>query len=453
MNDTIATISTSLGVGAISIIRVSGPEAIEIVSKIFTKDLSNVSSHTINYGYIKDKNNIIDEVLVSLMKAPKTYTKEDLVEINCHGGIATTNKILELLIQKGCRLAEPGEFTKRAFLNGRIDLVQAEAVNSLLNATTDISRKQAINELKGNNSDIIRKLRDKLIQMISNIEVNIDYPEYEDIEVLTNDKILPQLKEYLSNLESIISTSKEGRIIKEGINVALIGKPNVGKSSLLNTLLEEEKAIVTNIAGTTRDIVEGQISISGILLNLIDTAGIRDTDNIIEQIGVEKSKKVINNCNLILLIFNNNDVLTSEDKEIFNYVKSTNKPIIIVINKVDLDTKLDKKLLSNDYKIVEISTKTKEGIIDLKDAIKETFNLEKIITEDVNYLFNSRSVGLLEKSKDKIIEAINDINNNYPIDIVELEIKSAWEILGEIIGETYTEELIDNLFSRFCLGK
>lgn len=453
MNDTIATISTALGVGAISIIRVSGPESIEIVNKIFTKDLLNIESHTINYGYIKDDENIIDEVLVSLMKAPKTYTREDLIEINCHGGIATTNKILELLIKNGCRLAEPGEFTKRAFLNGRIDLVQAEAVNSLLNATTDISRKQAINELQGNNSNLIKELREKLIQMISNIEVNIDYPEYEDIEELTNSKILPKLKDYLSNLETIISKSKEGRVIKEGINVALIGKPNVGKSSLLNTLLEEEKAIVTNIAGTTRDIVEGQINISGVVFNLIDTAGIRDTDNVIEQIGVEKSKKVIKDCNLILLIFNNNDILTDEDKEIFNYVKETNKPIIIIINKVDLETKLNKEYLSNDYKIVEISTKTKEGINNLKEAIKETFNLEKIITDDINYSFNSRSIGLLEKSKDKIVAAINAINDNYPVDIVELEIKSAWEILGEIIGETYTEELLDNLFSRFCLGK
>ena len=453
MNDTIATISTALGVGAISIIRVSGPESIEIVNKIFTKDLLNIESHTINYGYIKDDENIIDEVLVSLMKAPKTYTREDLIEINCHGGIATTNKILELLIKNGCRLAEPGEFTKRAFLNGRIDLVQAEAVNSLLNATTDISRKQAINELQGNNSNLIKELREKLIQMISNIEVNIDYPEYEDIEELTNSKILPKLKDYLSNLETIISKSKEGRIIKEGINVALIGKPNVGKSSLLNTLLEEEKAIVTNIAGTTRDIVEGQINISGVVFNLIDTAGIRDTDNVIEQIGVEKSKKVIKDCNLILLIFNNNDILTDEDKEIFNYVKETNKPIIIIINKVDLETRLNKEYLSKDYKIVEISTKTKAGINDLKETIKETFNLEKIITDDINYSFNSRSIGLLEKSKDKIVAAINAINDNYPVDIVELEIKSAWEILGEIIGETYTEELLDNLFSRFCLGK
>ena len=289
--------------------------------------------------------------------------------------------------------------------------------------------------------------------MISNIEVNIDYPEYEDIEELTNSKILPKLKDYVSNLETIISKSKEGRIIKEGINVALIGKPNVGKSSLLNTLLEEEKAIVTNIAGTTRDIVEGQINISGIVFNLIDTAGIRNTDNVIEQIGVEKSKKVIKDCNLILLIFNNNDILTDEDKEIFNYVKETNKPIIIIINKVDLETRLNKEYLSKDYKIVEISTKTKAGINDLKETIKETFNLEKIITDDINYSFNSRSIGLLEKSKDKIVAAINAINDNYPVDIVELEIKSAWEILGEIIGETYTEELLDNLFSRFCLGK
>ena len=454
MNDIIVAISTALGKGAISIVRLSGEGSIKLVNSVFKgKNLEEVDSHTINYGHIIDNDEVIDEVLISVMKAPKTYTMEDVVEINCHGGIAATNKILELMILKGARLAEAGEFTKRAFLNGRIDLVEAEAVMDVINAKTETARKGAINQLEGRLSSIIRKFRQNILELLANIEVNIDYPEYEDIEELTNSKILPKLKDYVSNLETIISKSKEGRIIKEGINVALIGKPNVGKSSLLNTLLEEEKAIVTNIAGTTRDIVEGQINISGVVFNLIDTAGIRNTDNVIEQIGVEKSKKVIKDCNLILLIFNNNDILTDEDKEIFNYVKETNKPIIIIINKVDLETRLNKEYLSKDYKIVEISTKTKEGINDLKETIKETFNLEKIITDDINYSFNSRSIGLLEKSKDKIVAAINAINDNYPVDIVELEIKSAWEILGEIIGETYTEELLDNLFSRFCLGK
>ena len=335
MDDTIVAISTSLGVGAISIIRLSGEDSINIVNKIFKgKDLTTVPTHTIHYGYIVDNNEIIDEVLVSIMRTPKTYTKENIVEINCHGGISTTNKVLELVLSNGARLAEPGEFTKRAFLNGRIDLVEADGIMNLISSKTETSRKMSINELSGKVSSLITSIRDDLIQIISNIEVNIDYPEYEDIEVLSNEKILPSINKIKDTLIKTIKESENGRIINEGINVGIIGRPNVGKSSLLNSLLEEQKAIVTDIEGTTRDIVEGQIKLNGVLLNIIDTAGIRETDNIVEQIGVEKSYEIIDKSDLIIFLLNNNEPLTKEDLELYNKIK--NKTHIIVLNKTDL---------------------------------------------------------------------------------------------------------------------
>ena len=322
MDDTIVAISTSLGVGAISIIRLSGEDSINIVNKIFKgKDLTTVPTHTIHYGYIVDNNEIIDEVLVSIMRTPKTYTKENIVEINCHGGISTTNKVLELVLSNGARLAEPGEFTKRAFLNGRIDLVEADGIMNLISSKTETSRKMSINELSGKVSSLITGIRDDLIQIISNIEVNIDYPEYEDIEVLSNEKILPSINKIKDTLIKTIKESENGRIINEGINVGIIGRPNVGKSSLLNSLLEEQKAIVTDIEGTTRDIVEGQIKLNGVLLNIIDTAGIRETDNIVEQIGVEKSYEIIDKSDLIIFLLNNNEPLTKEDLELHNSIK------------------------------------------------------------------------------------------------------------------------------------
>ena len=331
MNDTIAAISTALGTGAISIIRVSGDDSINVVNKIFKgKDLTKVMSHTINYGYIAYNNEIIDEVLVSIMKSPKTFTKEDIVEINCHGGIATTNKVLELLLTNGARLAEPGEFTKRAFLNGRIDLINAEGVMDLINSKTEKNRQISINKLNGKASNLIKELREKLIKIISNIEVNIDYPEYEDIEVLTNEKILPKVMTFKNDLEKIIKDSEDGKIINEGINVGIIGKPNVGKSSLLNALLEEEKAIVTDIEGTTRDIVEGKINLGGIILNIIDTAGIRETDNLVEKIGVEKSMEIIDKVDLIIFVLNNNEFISEEELKILDKIKDKN--CIILIN-------------------------------------------------------------------------------------------------------------------------
>ena len=446
MNDTIAAISTALGVGAISIIRVSGDDSINIVNKIFKgKDLTKVKSHTINYGYIIDNREIIDEVLVSVMKSPKTFTKEDIVEINCHGGVATTNRVLELLLTNGARLAEPGEFTKRAFLNGRIDLINAEGVMDLINAKTEKNRQISINKLNGKASNLVKELREKLIKIISNIEVNIDYPEYEDIEVLTNEKILPEIITFKNDLEKIIKDSEDGKIINEGI----IGKPNVGKSSLLNALLEEEKAIVTDIEGTTRDIVEGKINLGGLILNIIDTAGIRETDNLVEKIGVEKSMEIIDKVDLIIFVLNNNEAITEEEIKILNKIKDKNS--IVVINKIDLEKKI--KLTNYNKKIIEISVKDNIGLEELKNEIKRIYNIEGIDTKDMTYLSNARSISLLKQSLLKISTSIKNIEENAPIDIVELDLKNAWELLGKIIGETYSDELLDELFSRFCLGK
>lgn len=447
MEDTITAISSALGVGAISIIRISGDKSIEIINKIFDKDLTNALTHTIHYGHILDKDEIIDEVLVSVMKAPRTFTKEDIIEINCHGGINTTNKVLELVLSNGARLAEPGEFTKRAFLNGRIDLTQADGIMNLIEAKTDISRKMSINQLNGQVSNNIKSLRTELVDIISNIEVNIDYPEYEDIEVITTEKIKPQLLSIKEKIIKTIKKSEDGKIINEGIKIGIIGRPNVGKSSLLNTLLEEEKAIVTDIEGTTRDIVEGNIIINGIMCHIIDTAGIRETDNIVEKIGVNKSYDIINSSNLIIMILNNNEEMTEEEEELLNNIK--NKNHIIVVNKIDLENKLK----IDEKNVIKISIKENIGIEEIKNKISEIFNLDKIETNDMSYLSNARSISLLKQSLTKINECIENINNNVPIDIIELDIKECWNTLGQIIGETYTDELIDEIFSRFCLGK
>lgn len=448
MEDTIVAISSSAGAGAISIIRLSGSDALNIASKVFTKDLTEVDTHTMHYGYIKDGEEKIDEVLVSVMKSPKTFTREDIVEINCHGGLATTNKVLEILLENGARLAEPGEFTKRAFLNGRIDLLEAEATMDLISSRAESTRKISINTLTGETSNLIKDLRKELVQIISNIEVNIDYPEYEDIEVLTNNSILPSVKKFKEKLEDIIQKSEDSKIIKEGIKVGIIGKPNVGKSSLLNSLLEEEKAIVTDIPGTTRDIVEGSLVLGGIPLNIIDTAGIRRTEDTVEKIGVEKSLSIIDTADLIIYILNNNEEITEEEKELLNKIKDKKK--IIVVNKIDLETRLDKKKLDS---YIEISVKENIGVNKIKEEIKRLFSIGDIITNDVTYLSNARSIALLKKSLKSINEAEEEITINNPIDIVELSLKDAWSSLGEIIGETYTEELLDELFSRFCLGK
>ena len=447
MEDTIAAISTALGVGAISIIRVSGNDAINIVNKIFDKDITNVASHTIHYGHIITNNEIIDEVLVSIMLAPKTFTTEDVVEINCHGGISTTNKVLELVLSNGARLAEPGEFTKRAFLNGRIDLTQAEGIMNLIDSKTEVAREMSIKQLTGSVSNQISSLRTNLVNIISNIEVNIDYPEYEDIEVLTNEKIIPDINNIKDELIKIIKDAQNGKLINEGINIGIIGKPNVGKSSLLNALLEENKAIVTDIEGTTRDIVEGNFILNGIVCHIIDTAGIRETHDIVEKIGVNKSLEIIDKSDLVIFMLNNNEKLTNEEINLLDKIK--NKKHIIVINKIDLNN----KLTINNNDVIKLSIKENIGLDDLKNKIIELFNLGEITTNDMTYLSNARSISLLNKSLNIINESIENINNNIPIDIIEMDLKNCWNTLGEIIGETYTDELIDEIFARFCLGK
>ena len=448
MNDTICAISTAVGISAISIIRVSGNDAIDVVNKIFDKDLTKIKSHTINYGHIIENNEIIDEVMVSLMKAPKTFTKEDIVEINSHGSIATTNKILEILLNNGARLAEPGEFTKRAFLNGRIDLIEAESIMDLIEAKTDSQRKLAINGINGKISNLIKDIIKKLIDINANIEVNIDYPEYEDIEVVTKSNI-EEISKYINEeLNKLLKTSENGKIIKEGINTLILGRPNVGKSSILNKLIDEDKAIVTDIPGTTRDIVEGTLRVNGILLNIIDTAGIRDTHDVVEKIGVEKSINLIENADLVILVFNNNEKLTNDDLELLE--KTKNKKRIIVINKIDLEEKLEIDKI-NEENIVKLSALNNVDI--LKEKISDIYNLEELNNKDFTYLSNSREISLVKKAIKVSNNLSESLKNEVPIDILELDIKEICEILGEIIGESYDDKLIDTLFSNFCLGK
>lgn len=448
MDDTIAAISTAQGIGAISIVRVSGPEAIKIVNDIFSRNIMNALSHTIHYGFIMDNGEKVDEVLVSVMRAPRTFTVEDVVEINAHGGISTTNKILELLLLNGCRLAEPGEFTKRAFLNGRIDLTEAEGVMDLINSETDAARKMALNQVNGKVSSMISDLRDRLASIISNIEVNIDYPEYEDIAVVTIEDITTNLVSLEKDIIHILDESNNGEILKNGIKTVIIGKPNVGKSSLLNRLIGEEKAIVTSVKGTTRDNVEASISIDNIKLNLIDTAGIRDTEDVVESIGVDKSLKLIDEAELILFVLNYNEELSKDDLEILERLNGKN--YITIVNKIDLEKKIDDSNLKN---VIYVSALEDKNIDDIKLKVRELFNLEKIKTADLTYLTGARSTSILRKILNLIQDIKNGIDNNMPIDMLEIDLKNVWNLLGEIIGESYDDELLDQLFSRFCVGK
>lgn len=450
MNDTIVAISTALGVGAISIVRLSGKDAINIVNKCFEgKDLTKVDSHTIHYGFIKNETERIDEVLVSIMRAPKTYTTEDIVEINCHGGIITTKQVLETMINSGARLAEPGEFTKRAFLNGRIDLVESEAIMDLIESKSSEAKKMALSQLYGELSKLIISFRNRLKNLLSSIEVNIDYPEYYDIEVVTEEKIAKEIKFMKEELKKLIERSKSSSIIKNGIQTVILGRPNVGKSSILNKLLDEEKAIVTNVAGTTRDIVEGQTYIDGILIKFIDTAGIRKTNDIVEKIGVEKSLKAVEDADLIILVLNNNEELTAEDLEILE--KTKDKQRIIVINKKDLERNIN--LPENLENVVETDTNSIEGIDSLKSKIKEMFDLEKITTKDYTYLTNSRQISLITKAYQSILSAKKSLNESLPIDLIAIDLKECFDLLGQVIGISYTDEIIDNLFENFCVGK
>lgn len=447
MEDTICAISTSLG-GAISIVRVSGTNAIKIVNKLFsTKNLETAKSHTIHYGYIVNGTQKIDEVLVSVFKAPKTYTCEDIVEINCHGGISTTNKVLELLLTNGCRLAEGGEFTKRAFLNGRIDLIQAEAVSDLLSSTSDQARSLSLNQVKGDLSLKIKNIRNTILDLLANIAVNIDYPEYEDAEEVTIEILQSKIPNIINQLNNLLNTASSGQIIKNGINVSIVGRPNVGKSSLLNKLLQEDKAIVTDIAGTTRDIVEGSISLNGIRFNFTDTAGIRDTKDKVEKIGVNKSKQYLKSSDYIICVLNGAEQLTKDDQEILNALD--NDKSIIFVNKNDQQLKIDvvKK------NIIYGNTIDANGIDELKNKLIENFNLDKINSNDITYLSNARQISLVKQAKNTLEKVNDSLNELIPIDMLEIDIKKSYDLLGEITGETYQDELLDKLFENFCLGK
>lgn len=451
MEDTIVAIATAVGISALNIIKVSGKNSIIIVNKLFNgKDLTKVDSHTINYGFIVDKNEKIDEVLISVFKSPKSYTTEDVIEINCHGGITTTNKILELLIKNGCRLAEPGEFLKRAFLGGRIDLIEAESVGDLINSKTEEARKISLKGIEGKISNLIKTLRNEILSLIANIEVNIDYPEYEDAVVITGKLLKEKIKKIKKELEKILEKSENNKIILSGIKTGIIGLPNVGKSSLLNSLIEENKAIITNIPGTTRDIVEGSIIIDGIELKLIDTAGIRKTKNLVEEIGVKKSFEILKSSDLILFVLDNNKEISKEEKELI-YAVNKDK-LIIIVNKVDLERKINLKEL-NGFNVVEISLFNQTGTEELKKKIKELFNINKINQEDYTYLTNARQIGLLKKCINIIKDIEKALKENMEVDLIEIDIKNLWETLGEITGESYREELLDEIFSKFCLGK
>ncbi len=451
MDDTIVAIATAIGQSAINIIKLSGKKAIDIVNKNFKgKDLKKVESHTINYGHIIYNKEIIDEVLVSVFKAPKSYTTEDVVEINCHGGIAATNKILEIMLTSGARLAEPGEFIKRAYINGRIDLVEAESIQDLINSKTESARKMSIKGLDGTLSKLIKDLRSKILSINANIEVNIDYPEYEDAIEVTNENLTENIKIIIEELTKILNQSKNGKIIKNGINIGILGKPNAGKSSLLNKLLNEEKAIVTDIEGTTRDLVEGSILLNGIQVNFIDTAGIRKTNNYVEQIGVKKSYEVLEKADLLLLILDSSREISEIDKELLK--KAKNKETIVLLNKIDLNQKLEIDKIKN-YEIIKISVKENIGIEELKKTIISKFNLEKIANSDYTYLSNARQIALIKECV-KISKQIEKSNKNHTsVDLIEIDLKLLWEKLGEITGETYKDELLDEIFSKFCLGK
>lgn len=448
-DDVICAISTANTRSAISIVRLSGKGSIDIVNKIFRgKDLTKVKSHTVHYGYIYDGDQMLDEVLISVFKAPRTYTKEDVVEINCHGGVFVTNKVLELCIVKGARLAEPGEFTKRAFLNGRIDLTQAEAVMDVIDAKNKETLKMSNYGLRGDIKRIIQEFRSKILEIILKIEVNIDYPEYEDEEQITKEYLIPSIKENIEEIEIIIAKSENSIKIKEGITTAIIGKPNVGKSSILNALLRENKAIVTDIAGTTRDVVEGSVNIGGLTLNLIDTAGVRQTDDIIEQIGVLKTQEVLEKAELIILVFDYSSKLDSNDLKIINLTKD--KHVLTVINKKDLPQKIDLSLFDN---YIIISAFDEKDIETLEKTVKKVCDIQQIDDSEVKYVTSIRAITKLKKALQSLKEGLKALESGMPIDLASTDLRSAWQNLGEILGEVGSEELLDEMFSQFCLGK
>ncbi|AGM98601.1 tRNA uridine-5-carboxymethylaminomethyl(34) synthesis GTPase MnmE [Streptococcus iniae] len=451
--DTITAISTPLGEGAIGIVRLSGTDALNIAKKVFKgKDLASVASHTINYGHICDPmtQKVIDEVMVSVMLAPKTFTRENVVEINTHGGIAVTNDILQLLIKHGARMAEPGEFTKRAFLNGRVDLTQAEAVMDIIRAKTDKAMNIAVKQLDGSLSQLINSTRQEILNTLAQVEVNIDYPEYDDVEEMTTALMREKTHEFQTLLENLLRTAKRGKILREGLSTAIIGRPNVGKSSLLNNLLREEKAIVTDIAGTTRDVIEEYVNIKGVPLKLVDTAGIRETDDLVEKIGVERSKKALGEADLVLLVLNSSEPLTEQDKALLELSKGSNR--IVLLNKTDLPQAIETEQLPEDC--IHISVLNNDNIDLIEDRINQLFfDNTGLVEQDATYLSNARHISLIEKAVESL-QAVNEgLALGMPVDLLQVDLTRTWEILGEITGEAAPDELITQLFSQFCLGK
>lgn len=455
--DTIAAISTPLGEGAIAIVRLSGDEAVEIANQIFRgRDLAQVDSHTIHYGRIVDPQTEqnVEEVMVSIMRAPRTFTREDVVEINCHGGLASVNRLLELVLHYGARLAEPGEFTKRAFLNGRIDLSQAEAVMDLIRAKTDKAMDVAIKQLDGKLSKLIQRLRQELIETVAHVEVNIDYPEYDDVEEMTQNVMVEKINKVNIEIERLLSMAKQGKILREGIATAIIGRPNVGKSSLMNALVQENKAIVTDVPGTTRDVIEEYVNVRGVPLRLVDTAGIRETEDIVEKIGVEKSREVLKEADLVLLVLNNNEPLSEQDLQLLDLAKDLQ--CIVLINKTDLPTNIDieqVKALATHHPVVTTSLIEEEGLDQLETAIAETFFTGNIESSDLSYVSNVRHIQLLKESLSALKDATGAIEAGMPMDLVQIDVTRTWQLLGEIVGDTVHDSLIDQLFSQFCLGK
>jgi tRNA modification GTPase len=458
--DTIAAISTPMGEGAIAIVRLSGDQAFEIGDKVFKgmkgSSMKEFASHTIHYGHIidPDTEQVVEEVMVSVMRGPKTFTREDIIEINCHGGLVSVNKVLQLVLKNGARLAEPGEFTKRAFLNGRIDLSQAEAVMDLIRAKTDRAMNVALNQMEGRLSNLIRKLRQEILETLAHVEVNIDYPEYDDVEEMTHNVLLEKSKHVRDEIDRLVRTSEQGKILREGLSTVIIGRPNVGKSSLLNSLVHENKAIVTDIPGTTRDVIEEYVNVRGVPLRLVDTAGIRETEDIVERIGVERSRQVLKEADLILLVLNYADELTPEDEQLFEAVRGMD--VIVIVNKTDLPQKIDidkvRKLAEN-HQLVTTALLEEQGIDELEEAISSLFFAGSIEAGDMTYVSNSRHIALLNQASLAINEAINSVEMGTPIDIAQIDLTRTWELLGEIIGDSVHESLIDQLFSQFCLGK
>lgn len=456
--DTITSISTPMGEGAIGIVRLSGPQAIEIADKLYKGKhlLNDVPSHTINYGHIIDPESkeVIEEVMVSVLRAPKTFTREDIIEINCHGGILTINRVLELTMTYGARMAEPGEFTKRAFLNGRIDLSQAEAVMDFIRSKTDRASKVAMNQIEGCLSDLIKKQRQSILEILAQVEVNIDYPEYDDVEDATTEFLLEQSKEIKQEINRLLDTGAQGKIMREGLSTVIVGKPNVGKSSMLNNLIQDNKAIVTEVAGTTRDVLEEYVNVRGVPLRLVDTAGIRETEDIVEKIGVERSRKALSQADLILFVLNNNEALTQEDYTLYEVVK--NEDVIVIVNKMDLEQNIDineVKDMIGDTPLIQTSMLKQEGIDELEIQIRDLFFGGEVQNQDMTYVSNSRHISLLKQARQTIQDAIDAAESGVPMDMVQIDLTRTWEILGEIIGETASDELIDQLFSQFCLGK